>query len=103
MCSPGLRVHADGLRETSHWFITSAVGACHDKQTPHSVYCHRAGYGTDALRRITPEYLTAQQVATLTGFTPKALEGFRARGTGPPYFKIGARIRYRLADVRAMG
>lgn len=49
---------------------------------------------------IAPEYLTAQQVMQLTGFTPKALENMRARCEGPPYFKVGSSVRYRVEDVR---
>lgn len=50
---------------------------------------------------VTPEYLTAFQVAQLTGFTPKGLETMRAKRVGPPYMKVGNSVRYRAADVRA--
>lgn len=50
---------------------------------------------------VAPEYLTAFQVAQLTGFTPKGLETMRAKRLGPPYMKIGTSVRYRAADVRA--
>lgn len=50
---------------------------------------------------LAPEYLTARQVTQLTGFSPKALESMRARREGPPYFKVGNSVRYRVADVRA--
>lgn len=49
----------------------------------------------------TQEYLTAAQVAQMTGFTLKALEAKRSRREGPRFFKIGASVRYRAADVRA--
>lgn len=59
----------------------------------------------DALPRgrlpIMPEYLSADQVAQMTGFSPKWLEARRADRTGPPYIKIGHNVRYRTADVRA--
>lgn len=48
-----------------------------------------------------PEYLTSQQVASLTGFSLKALEAMRYKRTGPPYFKVGPKVRYRADDVRA--
>lgn len=50
---------------------------------------------------VAPEYLTAFQVAQLTGFTPKGLENMRAKRIGPPYLKVGNSVRYRAADVRA--
>lgn len=50
---------------------------------------------------VAPEYLTAFQVAQLTGFTPKGLETMRAKRTGPKYMKVGTSVRYRAADVRA--
>lgn len=50
---------------------------------------------------ITPEYLSADQVAQMTGFSPKWLEARRSDRTGPPYIKVGNSVRYRAADVRA--
>lgn len=50
---------------------------------------------------LTPEYLNPREAATLTGFTARALEAMRARGIGPRFFKVGASVRYRPADLRA--
>lgn len=50
---------------------------------------------------ITPEYLTAEQVAQMTGFSPKALEAYRAKRIGPNYLKVGHNVRYRADEVRA--
>jgi predicted DNA-binding transcriptional regulator AlpA len=50
---------------------------------------------------VAPEYLTAQQVAHLTGLSTKALEKYRAKRIGPPFLKIGHNVRYRAEDVRA--
>ena len=59
----------------------------------------------DLLRRndkpINPEYLTANQVAQMTGFSQKALEAYRSQRVGPPFLKVGKNVRYRAADVRA--
>lgn len=52
-------------------------------------------------RPVPAEYLTAAQVAQMTGFSPKALEAMRSRREGPRYLKVGASVRYRVADVRA--
>ena len=52
----------------------------------------------------TPEYLTPQQMAELTGFTIKALASMRAKRIGPIFIKVGENrnsvIRYKLEDVR---
>lgn len=50
---------------------------------------------------VAPEYLTAEQVAQMTGFSTKALEAYRAKRVGPPFLKVGHSVRYRAADVRA--
>lgn len=50
---------------------------------------------------VAPEYLTAAQVAQITGFSPKALEALRHKRSGPPYLKVGKSVRYRAEDVRA--
>jgi predicted DNA-binding transcriptional regulator AlpA len=50
---------------------------------------------------VEPEYLTAQQVAQMTGFSLKSLEAMRHTRKGPRFFKVGTRVRYRVADVRA--
>jgi len=48
-----------------------------------------------------PEWLTTEQTAALTGFSPRALQSMRQRGEGPPYTRLGAKlIRYPLAGVR---
>ena len=52
-------------------------------------------------RPMTPEYLTADQVAEMTGFSSKSLEAYRAKRQGPPFLKIGHSIRYRADDVLA--
>ena len=48
-----------------------------------------------------PEYLDSEQAAALTGFTPKALERMRHRDEGPPFYRIGKSVRYRVEDLRA--
>lgn len=50
---------------------------------------------------MTPEYLTAEQVAQMTGFSTKSLEAYRSKRQGPPFLKIGHSVRYRVDDVRA--
>lgn len=53
-------------------------------------------------RRMAPvssEGLSTSQAAALIGHSPRTLEAWRLRGEGPPYFKIGARVVYREADL----
>lgn len=50
---------------------------------------------------IAPEYLSPRQVTQLTGVPVKTLEAFRGVRKGPRYYRVGGRVRYKLADVRA--
>lgn len=47
------------------------------------------------------ELLTTIEVAALLGLKPGTLENWRAVGKGPPFRRLGAAIRYAMADVRA--
>jgi excisionase family DNA binding protein len=51
--------------------------------------------------RVDQEYMTAAQVAKMTGLSAKTLERMRAQRRGPPYYKIGRAVRYLRAEVRA--
>lgn len=54
-----------------------------------------------AERPVPTEYLTVNQVTQMTGFSAKSLEALRSRREGPRFLKVGASVRYRVADVRA--
>ena len=46
------------------------------------------------------ELLSEKEVARLTGFSVRTLQGWRWRGTGPLFIRVSARcIRYRRQDV----
>lgn len=48
------------------------------------------------------ELLSEKEVAQLTGFSIRTLQGWRWRGTGPLFIRVSPRcIRYRLSDVEA--
>ena len=49
---------------------------------------------------IAPEYLSPKQVSQLTGISVKTLEAMRGVRKGPPYYKVGGRVRYKVQDVR---
>jgi len=46
-----------------------------------------------------PEYLTTAEAAELLGVTVKGLEGMRTRGKGPPFIRVGGRVRYCVSDL----
>jgi predicted DNA-binding transcriptional regulator AlpA len=56
-----------------------------------------------SLRNAPQEHqlLDENDVATLLKLSVSSVQKMRERGTSPPYFKIGASCRYRLADVSA--
>jgi excisionase family DNA binding protein len=43
--------------------------------------------------------LDTQAASDLLGVEPRTLEGWRLRGGGPPYVKVGRLVRYRRADL----
>ncbi len=45
--------------------------------------------------------LTTNEVAPMLNMTPAALKQARHKGGGPPWIKLGTRVRYAPADVRA--
>lgn len=44
--------------------------------------------------------LTETQAARILRVSPRTLQGWRHRGGGPPYVKLGAAVRYRRDDLR---
>ena len=49
---------------------------------------------------VAPEYLSPRQVSRITGISTKTLEAWRGVRKGPPYYKAGGRVLYKLQDVR---
>jgi excisionase family DNA binding protein len=45
------------------------------------------------------DLLTTQEAADFLGVSARTLEGFRMRGGGPRFFKIGGSVRYRIARL----
>ena len=45
--------------------------------------------------------LTEQEAARLLKVTVKAVQGWRYRGGGPRFVKVGRCVRYRLEDLQA--
>ncbi|MGA9665975.1 MAG: helix-turn-helix domain-containing protein [Gallionella sp.] len=49
-----------------------------------------------------PQLLTNEQAAEfLGGIRPNTLEGWRLKGVGPAFYKIGRLVRYDQADLEA--
>jgi excisionase family DNA binding protein len=47
------------------------------------------------------EFWSSDYVAELLVLTRNTLEKWRVRGEGPPFVKLGGRVRYRRSDVLA--
>ena len=45
--------------------------------------------------------LDQTQAAELLQISPRTVEGWRSRGEGPRFVRVGRRVRYRLDDLRA--
>lgn len=58
---------------------------------------HHAALGIDL--SALPPVITPDELAAILKVTPEALAQERYRGSGIPYVKWGARIRYLAADV----
>ena len=50
---------------------------------------------------LNPDLLTNEEAADLLGIKPNTLEIWRTKGKGPKFVKMGAAVRYRLADLNA--
>jgi hypothetical protein len=48
------------------------------------------------------ELRSTRDAATLVNLSPRTLEGYRLRGGGPPFYRVGGRaIRYDVGEVLA--
>jgi hypothetical protein len=50
---------------------------------------------------MTDAHFRQRDLARRLGLSPRTLEGWRWRGTGPRFVKAGGRVLYRLEDVEA--
>src|SRR5437870_4526623 len=50
--------------------------------------------------RTSNEFLSQREVAVRLGMSARTIEGWRARGVGPPFLRLSARaVRYRSSDL----
>lgn len=48
------------------------------------------------------DLLTTREAAKLINLSPRSLEGYRLRGGGPPFYRVGPRcVRYDVGDLLA--
>lgn len=48
------------------------------------------------------DLLTTREAATLIHISPRTLEGYRLRGGGPPFYRVGKRsVRYDVGELLA--
>jgi predicted DNA-binding transcriptional regulator AlpA len=55
----------------------------------------------DANLATSPRYLRTTEAARYLSLSPRTLEKHRTYGTGPAYRKIGGRVVYAVADLKA--
>lgn len=48
----------------------------------------------------TVVFLTTDEVAARWKISPRTLEGWRDKGIGPTYVRIGSRVRYHIDQIR---
>ena len=46
-------------------------------------------------------YLNTHQAAKFLGLSPRTLDRYRVKGSGPVYLKFGGRVRYVTEDLEA--
>lgn len=46
-------------------------------------------------------FVTTQEAARFLALSPHSLECYRAKGTGPAFYKFGKAVRYAIADLQA--
>jgi hypothetical protein len=50
---------------------------------------------------VSNAYFSQKQLAARWGLSPRTFEGWRWRGTGPAFLKLGGRVVYKLEDILA--
>lgn len=50
-------------------------------------------------KQVIPEFISTEKLAEITGRSPRTVEKDRLIGSGPPFYKFGRRVLYRLDEV----
>ena len=61
----------------------------------------KASRSAQAQGSVNPEFLTTDEAGTFLRLSPRTLEKQRVQGGGPRFRKLGARVVYAAADLRA--
>jgi hypothetical protein len=51
------------------------------------------------MRNTIPKLITSDEAAAFLGLSPRTLEGWRTRGDGPDFVRMGAAVRYCIDDL----
>jgi Helix-turn-helix domain len=97
-CCPAIVARSTPDRESSRHYRVQETG---------DVPRHNQGAGfvvfkseeTSKVRKAL--LLETADVAVELGLSPRTLEGWRRRGEGPPYLKVGRLVKYRPEDIEA--
>ena len=103
-----MRDHASGAE---HRAVERAVEAAFPESAAEmqvlAPSCIRLPINTDSpMQGDTPmrddtTYLDTRAAAAHLGLSPRTLDRYRVSGEGPAFYKLGTRVRYRLADLEA--
>ena len=50
---------------------------------------------------VDDRFLTTKEVAAIVKLSPRTLDRYRVYGKGPPFYKFGNRVRYKVVDVES--
>ena len=91
----GMREHASGAERRA---VERAVEAAFPAPSPIGPSITNEG---DTPMRDDTTYLDTRAAAAHLGLSPRTLDRYRVSGEGPAFYKLGTRVRYRLADLEA--
>ena len=89
------------LRDTSDASSSGPVAKdTLDVSTPQSPFDDESGLeGTIPVEDNSKMFFTTSEAAALLTLSPRTLDRYRETGKGPPYFRMGAAIRYLRSDL----
>ncbi len=87
-------------RAVGEAFPESAPDAQVLAPSPFAITTDSSNQGDTPMRDDTT-YLDTRAAAAHLGLSPRTLDRYRVSGEGPEFYKLGSRVRYRLADLEA--
>ena len=92
--------HRAIARAVGEAFPESAPDAQVLAPSPFAITTDSSAQGDTPMRDDTT-YLDTRAAAAHLGLSPRTLDRYRVSGEGPEFYKLGSRVRYRLADLEA--